>query len=274
MTDQCLAVHDNAGAASFGLRMADLKITKPAAITVGIVGSVLGNSILPNNSICNLSGTGTFSWLLAFDSAAGTLTTGGAKPPINAALGYSFVNEVFPTLGGSLLFAPVTMTAPLDGGCGTTSSAADVNLPVYLDAAGNNTIAFPLRQARFSNVTVSGDHSCIGTYNAAGLKAANNCAADQVNPAFFPAGQVDAFINLEEADSIPVAALGQSLCLVLTGDAATYGSGGSPNRCKRSNGKIVFQGDWCTATNQAGTATCKDALRFTGAFAASGVIIN
>ncbi len=255
--------------------MADLQLTAPPTLTKGLVGTVIKNSVAPENAACNLAGSGTFSWLLAFDTAAGTLTTGGAKPVANRALGYSFVNEDFPVLGGTLPMAPVTLTAPLGASCTVTSSAANLNLPVYLDAAATNALVLPLRQARFTNVTVSGDHTCIGKYNAAGLNPADNCGATQQIPAFLPGGKVDAFINLDQADAVVIAPIQQTLCVVLSGDATKYGDGGAPtSRCKRVSGKIVFPGDWCTATNQAATAQCSDAVRFAGAFAASGMLIK
>ena len=267
-------MHDNAGAASFGLRMADLALTAPNTLAKGLVSLVIKGGITPQNPVCNLSGGGTFSWLLAFDSAAGTIKTGGAKPAQNPSLGYSFLSENFPITGGTLPLDPVERTAPLDASCAATSSAADLNLPVYLDMAASQAVLLPLRQLRFSNLVVSGDHNCIGKYNAAGLEPADNCIATQQNPGFFPGGQIDAFINLEQADSVVIAPIQQTLCVVLSGDASTYGDGGVPAKCKRTNGKIVIPGDWCTATNQAATAQCNDAVRFAGAFAASGVIIN
>jgi hypothetical protein len=273
-TSECLPVHDNAGAGSFGLRIAQLKLTAPLALTTGILSNVVSNAITPNNAQCNLAGSGTFSWLLAFDDVAGTLKTGGAKPALNPALGYSFLSENFPITGGTLPLDPVTLAAPLDAGCTATSSAANLNLPVYLDTVPSQAVLLPLRQVRFSSLTVSGDHNCIGKFNAAGLSPADNCAATQQTPAFFPGGQVDGFINLEQADSVVISPIQQTLCVVIAGDATIYGDGGVPAKCKRANGKINFAGDWCTATNQAATAQCNDAVHFAGAFAASGVIIN
>ena len=168
----------------------------------------------------------------------------------------------------------MTLSAPLGASCTTSTSAADLNLPIYLDQMGTSALALPLRQARFSNITVSGDHSCIGKYNAAGLMPRDNCFPTPQNPDFFPAGEVDGFINLDQADAVGIDALTQSLCVVLSGDPTAYGDGGAPKKCKRVNGKIVFPGDWCTATNQPATAQCNDAVRFAGAFAASGVTIN
>jgi hypothetical protein len=233
------------------------------------------NGITPANSTCLLNGAGTFSWLLAFDTASGTVKTGGAKPPQDPALGYSFVDKDYPIIGGTIHIAPVTLTAPISAACTTDSTAGDVNLPVYLDMQATKVIVLPLRQARFVSVTISGNHDCIGKYNAAGLDPAYGCVPDAQTPAFFPGAQVTAFINLEEADAIPVDPVALSLCVVLSGDVATYGDGSSPtNRCKRTAGAIDVHGDWCSATDQPATAQCHDAVHFAGAFAASGVIIN
>jgi hypothetical protein len=255
--------------------MADLSLTAPPALTKGLVKGVLQNGVTLNQGVCNLNGGGTFSWLLEFDTVAGTVKTGGAKPQSNPAAGYSFVDQNYPIIGGAIHVAPVTLTAPLDAACSTNSSAGDVNMPIYLDLAATQLLELPLGQARFVNLTVSGNHDCIGKYNAAGLDPASGCVADQQTPAFFPDAQVVAMINLEQADTIPINALGQSLCVVLSGDSAAYGDGNSPMaRCKRAMGKIVFQGDWCTATNQPASAQCSDALYFAAGFAASGVTIN
>ncbi len=43
-----------------------------------------------DNTACNLDGSGTFSWLLQFDTTAGTLKTGGARPVAEPTTGYSF----------------------------------------------------------------------------------------------------------------------------------------------------------------------------------------
>jgi hypothetical protein len=256
--------------------MADLTFTAPTAFTKGIVKSVITSSVTPNAPQCDLAGNGTFSWLLAFDSATGTLTTGGAKPQPVPAISYSFVSEDIPTLGGgSLHLGTVTLASPLDASCHGTSTKGDVNVPIYLDAGATSAVVLPLHQVQFSSLTVSGDHNCIGKFNAAGLDPATGCVPDAVNVAYFPGGKVGAFLNLEESDTIAVAALGQSLCVLLSGDAALYGDGASQmSRCKRTGGVINFQGDWCASTDQPATAQCHDAVRFAGAFAASGVAIN
>jgi hypothetical protein len=254
--------------------MADLAFTAPASLTKGLIKGVIGNAVTLNQPACNLTGGGTFSWLLAFDTVAGTLKTGGAMPAADPTLGYSFVDQDYPIMGGKLHVGPVTLTATLDAGCKTSSSAADLNLPIYLDLGASDQMLIPLRQARFVNLTISGHHNCIVKYNAANLDPAGGCLADDQNPTFLPAGQVLGLINLDQADSVIIDAVGQSLCVVLSGDAATYGNGGTPARCKRTGGKIDFKGDWCTATNAAASAACSDAVNFAGDFAASGVLIK
>ena len=182
--------------------MADLAITDPVVFTKGLVKSVISNAVTPAQPACNLSGGGTFSWLLAFDPAAGTVKTGGAKPVANPALGYTFVDLNYPTIGGMLHIAPVTLTAPISALCSTDSSAADLNMPLYLDMQGAQAIVLPINQARFVNLTLSGNHDCIGKYNAAGLDPAGGCLPDAQTPAFFPDAQVVGLINLEKAELV------------------------------------------------------------------------
>lgn len=273
----CLALVDNTGASTFGLRMADLTITEPAAFTKGLVKGVIQNGVTLNDSQCNLNGGGTFSWLLQVDTAAGTVRTGGARPaevPVN---GYAFDDENFPQgQGVSFHVQPVTLGAKIDPGCELTTSTADLNLPVFLDLKGSTSFMLPLRQARFEMTKISSNHNCIGEYNAAKLDPAQGCLPDGVTPGFLHAGNVSAHFSLEEADTVVISQIGQTLCVVLSGDAATFGDGGSPTaQCKRDAiGEIVFKGDWCAAANQAATPECHDGLRFGGSFAASGVKIN
>jgi hypothetical protein len=275
-TSECLAVLDNAGAAAFGLRIAQVSFTKPTAFTVGLVKGAIASAILPSRPVCNLNGGGTFSWLLSYDSVAGTLKTGGALPGVNPPMGYTFADQIVQQGNVQLHVQPVTLTAPIDMACGVAdTNSADVILPVYLDAMGANVIYMPLRKLRFAGVTVSGDHDCIGKYNAAGLDPANACIADAAHPTYLDGGQAIALINLEDADAIPITAIGQTLCVLLSQNSAMYGDGAVPiNHCKRQNGKIVFPGDWCTSNNMPAAGGCSDAVLFSGTFSASGVKIN
>lgn len=268
----CLSTTHAYGAPTFGLRIAHIALTAPKALTQGIVKSVFDGSTAPNQPACNLMGSATFNWLLRFDTAAGTLTTGAAKPVSSPGASYAFIHETLDLAGSAFPVAPVVLSAPLDATCDISSSAGDVLLPFFQDAAATTFTLFPLRALRFFDTHVTPDHDCIGAYDAAHLSPADACLPDDQHPAFVDGGSFAAFISLEDADAVFVPPLSQSLCVLLSGDASTYGTNG---KCKRdANNVIVLQGDWCSATNQAATAGCADALRFAGSFAASGVAIQ
>jgi hypothetical protein len=266
---------DQSASTTLNFRMADLKFTAPSAFTTGIVAQVFQGNTQPNDPACNLQGTATLSWLLRFDTTAGTLTTGGAKPAMSSSGPYTFDDEMVTQGGAFFHIVPVTLSAPVSG-CGFNSTAGDVILPIFLDAAGTQAVLLPLHALRFSNGQMSADHGCIGRYNSAGLDPASACLPDSLHPSFLPGASLDAFVTLEEADTVIISALQETLCVLLSGNAQTYGDGGQPvNRCKRDpSGKIVYQGDWCSVTNQAATPTCADAARLAATFAAQAVQIQ
>ena len=275
-TSVCVATADASAAPSFGLRVAHLTLTAPKVFAQGAVKSIFDGSTAESLGQCNLQGSGMFNWLLRFDTEAGTLTTGAARPVSDPFSGYTFMDETI-TLGAtSFAIAPVTLSAPVDAACGLTSTAGDVRLPFFGNLSGTMLTILPLRSLRFFNTHLTPDHNCIGAFNAFGLSPANGCAPDATHPAFLDGGQLEAFISLEDADAVLVPPLGESLCLLLTGDSAKYGSGGGGGaNCKRGAGNaIVFQGDWCSATNQPAAGGCADAVSFAATFAASGTKIN
>jgi hypothetical protein len=161
-----------------------------------------------------------------------------------------------------------TITAP---GPFSVSTAGELIMPAFIDNMGTALI-FPLRALALQG-TLSADLSCVGTYNADGLDPANACAPDTNTPAFLPDGTGNAFITLEEADTVTIGALQQSLCVLLSGNATTYGMQmGSLTVCKRdSAAKIVFQGDWCASTNMAANGGCADSVKVRFNFAAGSV---
>ncbi|MEP7124228.1 MAG: hypothetical protein ABJE95_25095 [Byssovorax sp.] len=278
-TSACIALVDNAGASSFALRMSHLTITAPPTLTKGLVKSVIENGVQLNYAKCNLVGGGTFSWLFQLDTVAGTLKTGGALPADDPANGYAFLDQGFKqTSGASFHAAPVTVPVAIGPTCGFNSGAADLVMPIFLDLAGTASLIFPLHQVQFDMGSFSGDHNCIGRYNDQGLDPASGCLEDGNQPTFLDSGLIAAYFSLEEADQVVINAIGQTLCVVLSGDAATFGDGQSPtNACARNgNGHIVFHGDWCSSTSpgQPATPGCHDAVRFEGTFAASGVKLN
>ena len=170
--------------------------------------------------------------------------------------------------------SPITLSAPVDAACGFASSVGNVNLPIYQPGSGPIAL-LPLRSLRFHDAAVTPDHDCIGAFDVAALDPGNGCAPYPGQRPFTDGGSLDAYISLEEADAITVTLLSESLCVLLSGDAGQWAQGSGPMRCKRGAGNaILFQGDWCSATDQPATPGCADAVRFSGTFAASGVAIQ
>jgi hypothetical protein len=264
----CIALEDNTFKPVFALRMGQLTIAKPDVFAKGVVANIIANAAQMNLDQCNLAGAGTLSWLLEVNTTTKMLTTGGAKPAADPTAGYCFVNEVM----DGLFVAPVETNVSLNLGS-LSANVGDLLLPVFLDAAGSSHILLPIHKVGLSG-TLSADSNCIGKYNADTLDPANNCLAEPPNIlSFTNDGMAFGFISLEDADSIIVEPLAQSLCVLLSGDPATYGDGGSPAKCKRDpmTSEIIYQGDWCSATDTPASPVCYDASRFQADFAASAV---
>lgn len=267
---ECAGLVDNSGQTKFGLRMSELDVTAPTALTTGIVAGIVSGAVAPSQPSCNLNGSATFNWLLQFDTAASTLKTGGAKPVTDATMGYDFVDEMVQ----GLHLQPVTFMGvkPDATGAFSTATGSDLLVPIYLDAAGSSVVILPLKNAKLSMGTVSASNNCIGKYNADKLDPANACLPDAMNHSFVTGAKLDGFITLEDADGVVISTLMQSLCVLLSQNASMYGEKNSSGItvCKRTNGVIDFQGDTCSMAGQ----TCKDAVALSANFAASSVKIN
>lgn len=263
----CVAITDNSGAATYGLRMGQLTLEKPAALTNPVVAGLIESGVTMNLKDCNLTGDGTFSWLLQFDSATGKLKTGGAKPVTDPSAGYCFVDEML----GGIQVSPLEVDAAPDAdGKFSVTVGGDVVVPIFLDADATSFVLLPLKAAKIINATLSSDQNCIGTYNADKLLPEDSCEPSGDVTRFTDAATLDAHITLEDADSVVIESLGQSLCVLLTGDA---GNGMTPKQCARDmNGAIIAKGDWCSTTDSAGG--CQDAFKLGATFAASAVKVT
>jgi hypothetical protein len=180
------------------------------------------------------------------------------------------VNE---TLSGYQV-TPKEADAPLSAGA-FSADVGDIIVPIFLDAAASTHVLLPLKATKLLG-TLSEDRNCIGKYNADKLDPANSCLAEPPDTLPFEnAGALEGFITLEHADGVIIEDLKQSLCVLLSGNAQMYGDAGTPNKCKRDMaGKIVYQGDWCAATNASADASCADAMKLSANFAASAVSIT
>jgi hypothetical protein len=267
VTSGCIALADNKDQNVFALRMAQLTVTKPAGLASGVIKTVVENGVLMNLTKCNLNGQGSFSLLLQFDKAANKVTIGGALPATDPTVGYKFVSGTYQNLA----VAPIQTDATIDASGKFTPTGVDLNLPIFLAASDTApSIILPLHKASVAG-TLSDNNNCIGKYNAATLDPQNLCEPSETSRAFTDGADLDAYMTLEEADGVIVTALQQSLCVIISGDPLTYGDGKMPAKCKRTNTKIDFQGDWCAGTNTAASAGCTDATKLQGSLAASAV---
>ncbi len=280
----CLAVYDNAGKTSFALRLGQLDFIKPTAFKGPIEKAAFISSVTMNLPKCNLKGSGTFSWIVQLDTVAHTFQLGTSKPPVDPHDGYSFVNETITQNGQMYQIAPVSGAATVAADGSLMADTLDtILLPAYLNSQGTDALLIPLHKIRIlaDQTRLSPDRNCIGRYNAAGLKPSDGCTAnlDEYIDAFIAGGRIDGYISLEEADKIIISSFGlnRSLCVLISGSAGIFGDGGSPNKCKRDQGKIKFNGDWCTNVGTPtfahgpATGSCYDAALFDVRFAASGV---
>jgi hypothetical protein len=272
---KCIALNDTCSMSSHTLRIGQLSIAAPKVFAPGsIVGNLIANATQMNLEQCNLAGGGTFSWLLTLDEAGKQLITGGAKPEADPLKGYCYTNEMVQVGNKPVQVAPAKVGADITAKGALEAGEIDsLPMPIYLDAGATALVLLPLRKVKFTKVLISPERRCIGEYNADDLDPANSCLAEPpFVKQFDEAGAVDAFMTLEDTDQIIISSLNQSLCVLLSGNAAMYGDGGNPNKCKRdANGVIVYKGDWCEATNAAATAACADAVRLSGTLAASAV---
>ena len=274
----CVALTSNSGLTKFGLRMSSITIANPAVLTTGAIAQTITLDMIPNAPGCYLSGGGSFSWLLQFDTLAGTVKTGGATPPANPSQGYAFADQMITQGSNTFHVQPTTYTQPSSpGGTFGPTPAADVIIPMFLDPAGSEVILFPLRSLSLQG-TLSPNDDCIGTFDAQGISQNTGCQPSSTAPLFNNGGGATAFINLNDADQVVVGGgLSESLCVLLSGNGQLYGMAGPNNVavCTRdTNGNILFQGDWCTATNSAASTTCADAVQFSFQYAAAGVTIT
>ena len=266
----CLSLVDNSGKDVFAMRLAQLSITKPEALTSQIIYNLVADGVNVNLPACNVGGTGTFNLITVFDRAAGTIKAGGAYPLADPTDGYCFVDD--PTHEVSPVEVPTIYNAD---GTFESQPIPRVVMPIFLDMAATTAVYLPLSSARIEGARISADNNCIGRFNADGLDPYFSCAPDPLGGIeyYINDGSLTGYITLEDADAVSVDLLKQSLCVVLSGDAATYGDDGTPlERCTRDgNGDIVLKGDWCAASNSAGG--CQDSFRLQATIAASGAAL-
>ncbi|MFT3774380.1 MAG: hypothetical protein QM820_54165 [Minicystis sp.] len=266
---ECLGLVDNSGKSRFGLRISEIHVRAPEALAAGLIGRALATDVRPANMACNLDGTGTASWLLRFDTDAGTLKIGGARPVVDPTKGYAFVDEVI--RGQHVRPAKLDVAVAADGSF-ATEAPRDLLLPIFLDTYGK-AIVFPLRAARLGAGALSVSHGCIGRYDAAGLDPANACLPDDDQRAFVPGASIEGILVLEDADRAVIDSSALSLCARLAGadPALVTTDAAGVTVCRRdAGGRILLLGNACSIAGEG----CADAVAVRADFAASAVRIE
>ena len=260
----CLPTASNGGA-TWDFRIRRLAIDSPPALASAFVqNAIFDRNIDLRAPQCGENGNGAFSWLLRFDPASSTLTTGGApmtNDPFHT--GFCFMRTHVETFA----LAPQTVctSAASDG---IQSGLIDtLTLPLFVNGQADNVFLLPLHSVQLSRIQLSTDHECIGAFNHDALDS--QCTSDPSTcEKWHTGGAVAGYITLEEADTVSIADLSESLCVLLTQTAK-----GPDYKCVRdANGKIASPGDYCSTTHAAGG--CADSFWFGATFAASAVTIN
>lgn len=261
-TNPCLALHEMAAAPQFDLRVARFDVLAPPGLANPVTAPLLASAAVPSAPECHQGGDGLFSWILSFDSDAGTFTTGTALPQEDMFVPFTMANLTLEGEDSPISVAPAQGPLSLDASCGFSAGPVDVNLFVFIDPTGSGVL-LPFRQLQVSGV-VSQGHNCIGTYIDNGCEPGSGSS-------FEPGAKATALISLADADNFVVSPLAQSVCVLLTSDP---GDGGLPKRCaKDANGAILAKGDACLATGGPATPDCADALFFEADLAANAVLV-
>jgi hypothetical protein len=278
LSQPCLATVENDGKPVFGLRVAELAVSLPRSLSKGVTPSLLDALFGPNLPQCGLSGGGDSSWLLRFDLDHQTLTMGGAAPPAKAGQPFALLDVTVSQAGQVYHVAPVTFDLVASGGGLGTAAPQDFDLPMFFPGSGaslSGPEVLPIHALTASSVVVSPTHDCIGRYDPAVFSPEAGCTPTTIGENYVHAGHLEGYLVIEETDGVDVTDFDDTLCVLLSGNAAEYGDDSTGvTRCKRTHGVIDFQGDWCAATNSPATATCSDALRFSADFAASAATIQ
>jgi hypothetical protein len=268
---------DNTGKSTSDLRLRKLNVTAPPRLALAFVQTTVIDQGVNLNSLCGEGGDGSFSWLLRFDTNAGTLVTGGAPPtadPLNT--GYCFVHGTI--AGLQVEPATIRVTKAADG-TWSSDPIDRLNVPIYVQGSLSNVVVLPLSKTTLRGVTLSDSGNCVGAYNPAGVTSPNAMGVcidqdDKSCQRWHTAGSLGGYITLKDAEGVNVQLLHQTLCVVLTGGTATINNGA--NCATDANGDIVAAGDYCSQTDSAAVegGSCHDAFWLSATFAASAALIT
>ncbi len=272
----CLAKADNTGD-KYQLRVSQLVVSSPASLAAPFMqNAIITKKIDLQQSACFQSGEGEFNILFEYDTKAKTLTAGASipqgliGPPKDGTCFAKFTDST-----SGIDVAPVSVPYTVSGDT-YTASFDKVVIPIYINEAEDSYALLPLHKLEVK-ATLSSDHDCVGSFRADQLQPPL-CGPAENDFAWNNGGSFNAYITVAEADTVDVADLGESLCVLLSGDPGTWKGTDAKHTCKgsdqyKSTGKLPV-GDWCSTTNSAATASCQDAWHLETQFAASAMKIN
>ena len=281
----CLAIGDNEGSDRTDLRITQLNITFPEALKDQFLqDTVINKAMRIAYQGCNYSGDGRFSWLFSFDRTTNKLLTGGGPPIESEAAakdGTCFIH--FTEEESGIEVKPQELDVELGDDGSFEVSGIDVTVPIFLPTDG--TVLLPLKQAAVTNLpgkAITDDEgnpspsgNCIGNYRT-DLDPAAACLPDDDISYFENGASLEGYITVEDAESVWIADLRRSLCVLLGKlDDEITEKDDTGMHCKRDeNGEIILRGDWDSATNSPVEPGTGDAFLLKAEFAATAVKIK
>ena len=275
----CMAKADFSSAAVTQLRATSHQVKSPAALAEPFVqdGIITKKSALAEPE-CHLNGSGQFNLLMEIDSAQKQLTIGGGIPQALAGApkdGTCYAS--FTDTASGLVVKPETQGYSEESDGSLSATFPSFVMPIYLadTTTADSYVLVPLHDLTV-NATLSADKNCIGRYAAETLDPGSDCQPAAGEFAWKTGGHYEGYITVEEADKVFVVSLGETLCVLLTGDPAMWKGPAPEASCKTSVGFTqtggLPKGDWCSTTNSAGG--CQDAWRLVIDVAAQAIPIK
>ncbi|MFO0569825.1 MAG: hypothetical protein U0263_29515 [Polyangiaceae bacterium] len=274
--NDCMAKADFSAADVTQLRMTSHQVASPTALAAPFVqDAIITKKSTLYEPKCNLDGSGQFNFLFQVDTVKKEVVLGGGVP--QTLLGPALDGTCWAEFKDATSGLEVKQyTAPYTESEGTLTAELDsFVMPIYLEdkATPESAVLVPLHKMKFS-ATLSADKNCVGRYAHETLDKGLLCQPGDGEFAWQKGGTYEGYVTVEEADQVMVVSLGETLCVVLSGDTAKWK--GTNQDCKTSKGfassGALPKGDWCSTTNSAGG--CQDSWRLVIDFAAQAIDIK
>ncbi len=272
--NECLAKRDNSTATTAQLRISQLEVKSPNALTQPFMqDQIVTKKITLNQDKCFQFGDAQYNWLFDVDVAGNKVISGGGPPQRGIGApedGTCFAN--FTDDSGIEVNQVEAVTATITGNDVDADFERFV-IPIYIDDKVDNYALLPVNKLNVK-FTMSADKNCVGRFKHETLDPKNTCRAAGGEFAWENAGSFAGYITVAEADTVMISSLGFTLCVLLSQDTNTWK--GPMGTCASSTTGMTGalpKGDWCAATNDDSCAD-KDAWNLVGNFAAASIEIT